>query len=51
MTFPNVLITSHMGFFTREAMEAIAKVTMENARALDNGLPLENQVGACAVKE
>ena len=51
MTFPNVLITSHMGFFTREAMEAIAKVTMENAHALDNGLPLENQVGACAVKE
>lgn len=51
MTFPNVLITSHMGFFTREAMEAIAAVTMKNAYALDNGLPLENQVGACAVKE
>lgn len=51
LTFPNVLITSHMGFFTREAMEAIATVTMENARALENGLPLENQVGACAVKE
>ena len=51
MTFPNVLITSHMGFFTREAMEAIARVTMENAHALDNGLPLENQVGACAAKE
>ena len=51
MTFPNVLITSHMGFFTREAMEAIATVTMENAHALDNGLPLQNQVGACAVKE
>ncbi|MDE5892873.1 MAG: 2-hydroxyacid dehydrogenase, partial [Acetatifactor sp.] len=51
MTFPNVLITSHMGFFTREAMEAIARVTMENAYALDNALPLENQVGACAAKE
>ena len=51
MTFPNVLITSHMGFFTREAMEAIANVTMENARALEDGLPLENQVGACAAKE
>ena len=36
---------------TREAMEAIARVTMENAHALDNGLPLENQVGACAAKE
>lgn len=50
-TFPNVLITSHMGFFTNEAMEAIARVTMENAYALDNGLPLKNQVGACAAKE
>lgn len=45
MTFPNVLITSHMGFFTKEAMEAIACVTMENAYALDHGLPLKNQVG------
>lgn len=46
-TFPNALITSHMGFFTREAMQAIAQVTMENAYALENGLPLVNQVGKC----
>ena len=46
MTFPNVLITSHMGFFTKEAMQAIAKVTLENAYALENGLPLVNRVGA-----
>lgn len=45
MTFPNVLITSHMGFFTKEAMEAIARTTLENAYALENGLPLLNQVG------
>lgn len=44
-TFPNVLITSHMGFFTREAMQAIAIETLENAYALENGLPLLNQVG------
>ena len=43
MTFPNVLVTSHMGFFTREAMQAIAKVTLENAYALENGLPLVNR--------
>ncbi|MDD6811216.1 MAG: 2-hydroxyacid dehydrogenase [Lachnospiraceae bacterium] len=43
MTFPNVLITSHMGFFTREAMQAIAKETLENAYALENGLPLVNR--------
>lgn len=45
MTFPNVLVTSHMGFFTKEAMEAIARTTLENAYALENGLPLVNQVG------
>lgn len=44
MTFPNVLITSHMGFFTKEAMEAIAVQTLENAYALENGLPLQNKV-------
>lgn len=45
MTFPNVLVTSHMGFFTEEAMQAIALTTLENAYALENGLPLVNQVG------
>ena len=45
MTFPNVLVTSHMVFFTRDAMQAIAQTTLENAYALENGLPLANQVG------
>lgn len=43
-TFPNVLITSHMGFFTVEAMQAIAHETLENAYALEHGLPLDNRV-------
>lgn len=42
MTFPNVLVTSHMGFFTVEAMQAIASETLENAYAVENGLPLKN---------
>lgn len=41
-SFPNVLITSHMGFFTQEAMKAIAEVTMENAHAVKNNLELKN---------
>lgn len=45
VTFPNVLITSHMGFFTTEAMQSIAIETLENAYALENGLPLVNRVG------
>ena len=31
LSFPNVMITSHQGFFTREALEAIASTTLENA--------------------
>ncbi len=32
LTFPNVLITSHQGFFTAEALLAIATTTLENIR-------------------
>lgn len=31
MSFYNVLVTSHQGYFTREAMEAIARTTIQNA--------------------
>lgn len=44
LTFPNVLVTSHMSFFTREAVEAIAQVTLKNADAVKRGLALENIV-------
>lgn len=44
MTFPNVLVTSHMGFFTKEAAYAIAEVTLKNADAVNRGLELENVV-------
>lgn len=43
-SFPNVLISSHMGFFTREATKAIAEITLENAYALDQGKELKNSV-------
>jgi D-lactate dehydrogenase len=33
LTFPNVLITGHQAFFTREAMVNIAQTTMENISA------------------
>lgn len=44
ITFPNVILTSHQGYFTREAMQAIAIETLENAYALFNSLPLTNQI-------
>ena len=37
MTFPNVLITSHQGFFTREAITAIAETTLENLSQIGRG--------------
>jgi D-lactate dehydrogenase len=44
ISFPNVLITSHQGFFTREAMEQIATTTFANANAFVSGSPLINEV-------
>jgi D-lactate dehydrogenase len=44
MTFPNVLITSHQGFLTREALHAIAATTLDNANAFAAGEPMVNQV-------
>ena len=31
LSFPNVIITSHQAFLTKEALEAIASTTLENA--------------------
>ena len=39
MMFPNLILTSHQAFFTREALQAIAAVTMENARNFNEELP------------
>ena len=39
LTFPNVLITGHQAFFTKEALDAIGDITMENIRQFtDNNL-------------
>lgn len=41
LTFPNVLITGHQAFFTREALTAIAETTIANIAAFEaNGAPL-----------
>jgi D-lactate dehydrogenase len=44
ISFPNVLITSHQGFFTREAMQQIATTTFINADAFAGGSKLDNEV-------
>jgi len=37
ISFPNVLITAHQGFFTNEALEQIASTTIGNILAFENG--------------
>ena len=45
LTFPNVLITSHQGFLTNEAIHNIVATTLQNIRSFDLKQKLENQVG------
>ncbi|MFC0337847.1 D-lactate dehydrogenase [Kushneria avicenniae] len=42
MTFPNVLVTGHQGFFTAEALREIAQVTLNNLLCLTRGVPCDN---------
>jgi D-lactate dehydrogenase len=44
MSFPNVLVTAHQGFFTEEALSQIAQVTLTNIDAFVAGAILENKV-------
>ena len=44
LTFNNVIITSHQGFFTKEAMYNIAGTTMENINDFWEGKELKNEV-------
>jgi D-lactate dehydrogenase len=44
MTFPNVLVTGHQGFFTVEAMREIAQVTFRNLRHAAAGTECPNKV-------
>ena len=44
LSFPNVIITSHQGFFTKEALYAIAQTTLENAMSFINNEKSVNDV-------
>jgi D-lactate dehydrogenase len=45
LTFPNVIVTAHQAFLTREALAAIARTTLDNIAAWATGTPA-NQVQA-----
>jgi D-lactate dehydrogenase len=44
MSFPNVLITAHQGFFTREALDEIAGTTLKSLADFEHGAVLANEV-------
>ena len=44
LSFNNVIVTSHQGFFTREALANIAETTLSNIRDFTEGRPPVNEV-------
>lgn len=44
LSFPNVLITSHQAYFTKEAMDQITTITLNNIKSFETGSELENEV-------
>ena len=44
LSFNNVLITSHQGFFTREALHNIASTTLENIREFFTDGKMPNEI-------
>ena len=44
ISFPNVLITAHQAFLTKEALEQIASITLGNLKSFSIGETLQNEV-------
>lgn len=44
LSMPNVIITSHQAFLTREALENIARTTLDNLKDYFDGSALKNEV-------
>ena len=40
LSFPNVIVTAHQAFFTREALAGIADTTLANVAAWAAGAPV-----------
>ncbi|MCX7596964.1 MAG: 2-hydroxyacid dehydrogenase [Fischerella sp.] len=43
-SFPNVVITAHQAFFTRNALTDISKTTISNITEFEQGCPLTNEI-------
>ena len=44
LTFPNVLVTAHQGFFTGPALRSIADTTLSNLDDVEAGRPCPNEI-------
>ncbi len=44
LSFPNVIITSHQGFLTTEALEAISTTTLDNAQSFAAKAPITENI-------
>ena len=45
LTFPNVIITGHQAFFTEDALENIAEITLDNITNVEQTGACDNQIG------
>ncbi|TCG03969.1 hydroxyacid dehydrogenase [Paraburkholderia steynii] len=46
ISFPNVIVTGHQAFLTREALTTICETTLQSATAFEQGQTLENEIKA-----
>jgi D-lactate dehydrogenase len=46
LTFPNVIVTGHQAFLTREAVTTICATTLQSVTEFETGSPLSNQISA-----
>jgi D-lactate dehydrogenase len=44
LTFPNVVVTAHQGFFTSDALSTIARTTVENLSEVEDGAEPRNRI-------
>jgi D-lactate dehydrogenase len=44
LTFPNVIVTAHQAFFTRDALRAISQTTLHNLSAFEQGTRSGNEL-------
>jgi D-lactate dehydrogenase len=48
LSFPNVIVTGHQAFFTREAISTICETTIHSINEFAAGQPLDNEIIADA---